>query len=79
MRRVRALGDVNAGLSYDHRSGKTQRVYKELAPKAVTVIGRWLAEAFGAGGMRVGQLELEDEQRQSAERQQLFKALGDLT
>ena len=79
VRRVRALGDVNAGLSYDHRSGKTQRVYKELAPKAVTVIGQWLAEAFGAGGMRVGQLELEDEQRQAIEWQDLFKALGDLT
>jgi hypothetical protein len=60
VRRVRALGDVSAGQFYDHKAGKVRRAYRELTPRAVTVIGQWLAEALGAAGVHLAGLERRD-------------------
>jgi hypothetical protein len=78
-RRVRALANVNAGEFYDHRTNKTRRVYRELPPKAVAVIGHWLVQAFGAAGVRIARLEREDEERERNKRLELYKALENLT
>ena len=78
-RRVRALANVNAGEFYDHHTNKMRRVYRELPPKAVAVIGDWLVQAFGVAGVRIARLEREDEEKQRNERLELYKALEDLT
>jgi hypothetical protein len=78
VRRVRALADVNAGLSYDNKSNKVRRVYRELSPRAIAVIGQWIAEALGGAGIHLARLEREDEGRQKAERLELHKALEEL-
>jgi hypothetical protein len=78
VRRARALADVNAGLRYDHRSGKVRRVYRELTPSAVRIIGQWLADASGGAGVRLAMLEHADAERQKAERRQFHAALAAL-
>lgn len=75
VRRVRALGDVSAGRFYDHTSGKVRRVYRELTPRAVAVIGQWLAAALGGAGVHVAGLERRDLEAKDVERQALHAAL----
>jgi hypothetical protein len=79
VRRVRALGDVNAGVYYDHTTDKMRRTYRELSPRAVAVIGQWLAEALGGAGVHLARRERADEERQRNERLGLYKALEELT
>lgn len=76
--RVRSLGNMSAGRSYDHTSGKVRKVYRELAPRAVTVMGSWIAEAFGAAGLHLSRLEEADFERRESQRVELHKALGEL-
>jgi hypothetical protein len=78
VRRTRALADVNAGLRYDHRSDKVRRVYRELTPKAVRIIGQWLADAIGGAGVHLANLEREDHDRRTREQVQLHEALAAL-
>jgi hypothetical protein len=78
VRRTRALADVNAGLRYDHRSDKVRRVYRELTPKAVRIIGQWLADAIGGAGVHLANLEREDHERRTREQVQLHEALAAL-
>lgn len=78
VRRVRALTDVHAGTFYDHRADRTRRVYRELSPRAVKVIGEWFVEAFGVAGLRLARLEREDEERVRNDRLELHNALAEL-
>ena len=78
VRRVRSLGDAHAGMSYDHASGKTRRVYREVPPQAMALMGQWLAEALGSAGIRVAELELEAIERVQDEQKALRQALDDL-
>ncbi|CAH1656700.1 MULTISPECIES: hypothetical protein [unclassified Chelatococcus] len=78
VRRVRGLAEVNAGEWYDHKTGKTKRVYKDLAPKAAVIIGQWLAEAFGGAGIHLAKLEERDRQKQQDEVNALHEALKGL-
>ena len=57
------VGDVNAGEYFDDKSGKMKRVYRELSPRATTVMGQWVAEALGVAGVRLARLEVQDEER----------------
>lgn len=77
-RRARALADVHAGTTYDHQKGTVRRVYRELSPRAMEVLGLWLAEALGGAGLRVGQLDLDDMAKRDEERRGLRQALDDL-
>lgn len=78
VRRVRALGDAHSGLAYDHASGKSRRIYRELPPKSVAIIGQWLAEALGAAGIKLGRMERDEIERADHERQALHQALEEL-
>jgi hypothetical protein len=78
VRRTRALADVNDSLAYDHKSDKVRRVYRELPPRVIMVMGQWLAEALGGAGVHLARLEQEDEERRRNERLELHKALGEL-
>lgn len=75
VRRVRALADGSAGQFYDHTSGKVRRVYRELTPRAVMVIGQWLAVAMGGAGVHVAGLERRDLEARDVERRALHAGL----
>lgn len=78
VRRVRGLSDVNAGTYWDQKAGRSRRVYRDLPPRVVEVLGHWLAEAFGGAGLALAGKEREDAERAAQEHQRLAAALGDL-
>jgi hypothetical protein len=69
---------VNAGTYWDHKAGRSKRVYRDLPPRVVEVMGAWLAEAFGGAGLALAGKEREEQQQQATERQRLADALGAL-
>lgn len=78
-RRVRGLTDLNYGERYVHATGKVRRCYRELSPQAGIMLGRWLAETLGVGGLHLARLEQADHKRQIAERRDLHDALSNLS
>ncbi|WP_157961939.1 hypothetical protein [Acuticoccus kandeliae] len=73
-RMVRQLGDVSEG-RYHAADGTFQRRYPYFAPKAMAVLGQWLAETFGVLGMRLAQLELKKHELAEAESAALASGL----
>lgn len=78
VRRVRGLSDVNAGTYYDHKAGRSRRVYRDLPPRVTDVMGAWLAEAFGGAGLVLASKEREEAQKARDEHQRLAAALEGL-
>ncbi|WP_245500971.1 hypothetical protein [Lichenibacterium minor] len=64
VRRLRGLTEANAGTWFDHKTGRTKRVYRELPPQAAGVMGEWIAKAFGAVGLFLARMDRE--QREAA-------------
>jgi hypothetical protein len=77
-RRVRALTDVNYGERYIHATGRVKRVYREMTPDAMRMLGQWLAQLLGIGGQHIARLERQEAERKVNEREQLQAALADL-
>ncbi|WP_244424602.1 hypothetical protein [Methylobacterium nodulans] len=78
VRRVRGLTDMNAGTFWENDTGKVRRVYKDVPPRAIVVMGQWLAEAFGGAGTHMARLEERDRQERENARQDFHKALEEL-
>lgn len=78
-RRVRGLTDLNYGERYVHTTGKVRRCYRELSPRAGIMLGHWLSEALGVGGLHLARLEQADHERQLRERRDLHDALSKLS
>jgi len=78
-RRVRGLTHLNYGERYVHATGKVKRCYRELSPRAGLVLGRWLAEMIGIGGVHLARLERADREKKLAERRDLHDALSKLS
>lgn len=78
VRRVRGLSDVNAGTYWDHKEGRSKRVYRDLPPRVVEVLGAWLAEAFGGAGLALAGKEREEASTVAEERERLASALEGL-
>ncbi|HWK37722.1 MAG TPA: hypothetical protein VNR88_02290 [Hyphomicrobium sp.] len=78
-RRVRGLSNLNFGERYVHATGKVKRCYRELSPRAAVVLGRWLAETLGIGGLHLARLERAEHEKQNAERRDLHNALAQLS
>jgi hypothetical protein len=78
-RRIRGLTDLNYGEKYVHDTGKVKRCYRELTPRAAMLLGRWLAETLGVGGLHLARLERADHEKQLAERRDLHDALSSLS
>ena len=78
-RRVRGVADLNYGERYVHAAGKVRRCYRELSPRAGTMLGRWLAETLGIGGVHLARLEQADHEKRLAERRDLHDALSKLS
>lgn len=79
VRRSRGLTDLNAGSWYDHQTGKTKRAYRELSPRAASVLGQWLAEAFGGAGLHLARLEQTEDDKRQEEQRALHTSLSQLT
>jgi hypothetical protein len=78
VRRVRGLTALNADTWVDPATGKQKRVYRDLAPRTVAVIGRWLAEYLGPAGIHFAKLERRDHDRKQQELRDFNQALGDM-
>jgi hypothetical protein len=78
VRRVRGLTDVNAGSYWDHKAARSRRVYRDLPPRVVEVLGQWLADVFGGAGLVLASKEREDAQKAAHEHQRLTTALEGL-
>ena len=78
-RRVRGLTDLNYGERYVHASGRVKRCYRELSPRAAIILGKWLAETLGIGGLHLARLEKEDAEKRDASRRELGSALSNLS
>jgi hypothetical protein len=77
-RRVRALTDRHIGERWDNVRSRVRRCYRELTPRAALILGRWLAETLGIGGVHIARLHLAERQRQAEQRQKLHDALSRL-
>lgn len=78
VRRILRLTDVNSTMYFDRITGNAKRVYRDLPPRAVGVIGAWLAETFGVAGVHLGRLELRDIEAGKNGKQELYAALDEL-
>jgi hypothetical protein len=74
-RQVRALTDLNYGERFNPRSGNVQRFYRELAPVASLIMGRWLTEFLGVGGFHIAHQDNAENETRAKERTALHKAL----
>lgn len=78
VRRVRGLTDANATDYTDPVTGRMKRAYRELPPRVVAYMADWLVQAVGVVGVRLAQLEREDEDRRKAESLTFGEALSEL-
>jgi hypothetical protein len=74
-RRVRGLAYSNAGEYYDHTTGKTKRVYRDLHARATLTCGQWLNEAFGLAGLHLANLKRQEVEVEAKAREQFHAAL----
>lgn len=78
VRRVRLLSEVNVGKHHNHATGKTKRVYRDLAPRIVVCLAKWLVEFFGSAGVWMAKLEKDQNEAQQREREDFKTALAGL-
>lgn len=77
-RRVRALSTRHRGVAYNHTTGKQRPVYREMTPKAGSLIGQRLALAFGFAGIQLAELDKRDRQTAEQSRQSIIDAIKEL-
>jgi hypothetical protein len=78
VRRVRSLDLVAVGQYYDHKLGRTKKVYRDVPPRTVAFLAEILQQTFGVAGLMVAKLEAEERQQQQAEQRQLYEELNEL-
>jgi hypothetical protein len=78
VRRVRSLDLVAVGEYYDHKLGRTKKVYRDVPPRTVTFLAGILQQTFGVAGLMVAKLEAKERQQQQAEQRQLYEELNQL-
>jgi hypothetical protein len=78
VRRVRTLAPSNAGEYFDHKSGKSKKVYRDAKPKTVAILAGLLRDTFGAAGLIVARLEQREIGKKNEEMRELDAALEEL-
>lgn len=78
VRRCRGLTEVNAGTWYDHASGKAKRVYRDLPPRTVFILGQMIAETLGPVGLTVARSERRKRDQEAQQKEHLKTALEEL-
>jgi hypothetical protein len=76
VRRVRGLGELGVGVRWDHAQDRERRLYRDLAPRTVTRLARWLTEAFGQAGVTLAHMERRDREKSRLEADTLHEALA---
>jgi hypothetical protein len=79
VRRVLRLTDITSTVYFDQGTLHAKRVYRDLPPRAMAVLGVWLTEAFGVAGVHLGKLELRDIEAGRKGKQDLWTSLDKLT
>lgn len=79
VRRVRGLTEANVQRHFNYRTGKDQRVYSELPPKATAIMGQWIAVSLGPVGLHLVALERQEIEKTRIDRQNFKQALSELT
>ncbi len=78
VRRVRALSQRHVGITYDHRSGTNRRTYREISPKAASILGATLTRCFGAAGLQLAELEQRDRDASDEAERTITNAIKEL-
>lgn len=82
VRRLRHLAPMSKGSWYSNKTKRVHKVYRDLAPKVVEVIGAWLLEVFGLAGRLVAaehdRLNRSTPEVQARQRDRLAEAVADL-
>jgi hypothetical protein len=77
-RRVRVLSEMNAGVYYNHVTGRMKRVYRDLKPAATEALGGILVESFGAAALYIARLITHGREQQAQAKQQMVAALQEI-
>lgn len=77
-RRLRALSNVNAGTYFDHETGKTKRVYRDVLPGTLAALAEPLKAAFGVAGVYMAELDQRDAKSKEAKKMELISALKEM-
>ncbi len=77
-RRIRGLSDMNAGVYYDHVTGRMKRVYRDLTAAATEALGDILVESFGAAALYIARLITHGREQQAQAKQQMTAALEEI-
>lgn len=75
VRRVRSLAPLNAGSYWNHKEQRTTKVYKDLPPRVIELLGKQLRDAFGLAGLMLAEKERAEEAKKQAAHRQLTEAL----
>lgn len=77
-RRIRTLTDSNAGQYWDNETKKAKRVYRDISPRVLKLLGELLVETFGAAGLFIAKLEAEEARKLQQDKADLEAALRSL-
>lgn len=77
-RRIRGLTDTNAGQYWDNVNKRTKRVYRDISPRILKLLGSYLVETFGAAGLVVARLEADEINKLQEQKANLEEALRSL-
>jgi hypothetical protein len=81
-RRFRSLGDTLTATRWDGRAnngtGKLRKLYKDLTPRGVDALAKWLVEALGGAGMNIAQSIEADEKAVLAKSQAYFESFASI-
>ncbi|MGA7325432.1 MAG: hypothetical protein WBX25_13320 [Rhodomicrobium sp.] len=75
-RQVRSLTDLTYCRRFRASRGEICRIYKEIAPDAARMLGHWLTELLGVGGLHIARMEIAEAERRAQEKAGLHEALG---
>ena len=75
---MRGVSALNAQTWVDQKTGKEKRVYRDLAPGTVAVLGQWFATYLGEAGLFFAKRERRDEERKTQELAEFRQALGNM-
>ncbi|MFM0347667.1 hypothetical protein [Paraburkholderia sp. RL17-347-BIC-D] len=75
VRRCMRMTDVNVGVSFNHRIGRSVRVYRECPPRVMGMLGDYLMDVFGTAAALVAELETAHKRQAQADKASLYAAL----
>ena len=78
IRRVRGLAPVNQWVGKDPATGRRKTAQRDLPPKVVAVLGDWLTETLGPGGVFLARMVAKEERERQADNAALAQAFSEV-